>query len=434
MVTSIAILFLGVGFLLNRLGVFTAFLLALCVGWVPVSRGGRIPAEAWKAWVGPAGCSAVLLLQVWLAFHYEDNAFRRLVEPRSHSTAAPAVPFWFPSDQEEVIRWIQNHTPTGAVFLSSIELSAMVLKDAGRAVNLQPKFELASARKKFERTVKTLFDTKEPEFARMLADYQTTHILWSAQYALDRGPHSYRYIADRLRLPRESLVYRLHFRPDTFGSLRLVFRNRFFLVYEVVGDLSPRPESPSARNDYPVYNEGVFCGGTERNGESFLDDSAAARVVGQARLAHTRIADAWEAWRGGNARSAAALLRDATHGVLPDGDVYLSAARLALELKQPKGAAEYGEAAVRLNSASAEPRVFLARFYMGAGQPDRALKYANEAMALKTEDIDAFLIAAHVRMARKEFRLAAVILEEARRIDPLNLEVMELSQQVRMAR
>jgi hypothetical protein len=207
-----------------------------------------------------AGCLALALASDLLAFG---------LKPRPESP-----PTFYRGDVKTLVEWGRENTGEGEAFLANLGASAALLAYADRPTVINPKFETARLRNKFERFALTLFGSEE-ELHALCLEYGAAYFVHENHFVLDRSRKSFRYLADRLRLPAAAAAYRMQFEPEGLKLFAPAHQTSTFRVYRVLrpgGKKAPRGVFPYD----PMYDPRVF--GAEP-GDKFFDDAPVMRAA-----------------------------------------------------------------------------------------------------------------------------------------------------------
>ncbi len=222
----LVVVFAAAALLVERLSVFLVFFTALLLPGVAAAAP-------------PARHRAVLALLAALALYevaylraFEGpNPWRRWVEARCAPPPAEAVPNL--GNNGRVVAWMRRHVPERAVVLTWFPAGPMVLADAGRPVNLHSMFESSALRAKERRLREALYASEEDLFA-LCREWESDYFLYSANLLLDTTSESYRYMADRMRLPATSAAVLLHFFPERLRRFEPVYQDSYYRLFRVV--------------------------------------------------------------------------------------------------------------------------------------------------------------------------------------------------------
>ncbi len=443
LVLFLAVLFLAAGIMAQRLIVFGAFFTGLTMVYL------FIPSRSKNVGKNPSGgfsltfssrsrpvralLGACLIFQVYQAVHCDHTLFAGTIHHLfpDHTPERTIPPYT--AGRNEMLSWIKQNTAEDAVFLAHQGDSPSILTYAGRAVNLHPKLESEDLRRKYKRMLLTLFGRDENALYRMLDAFQTDYYLYPVYNLLQTGPDGERYMAGLTRLSRNSLVYRLHFDPDSFRRLRLVYRDRYAQIFRVVGE-SPGvvPDTAYAAPYFPVYDPAVF-GLTAPGNDGFFDDSRVPAVLDRISYALWMMDQAGQYLARGDRDKTLDTIRRALTGGLPDGSVYFRAAGYMMRLDDPDRGLAFIRRALADDPENPQYGKRLARIQVMRHEPDRALAVLT-AVSRQTPD-DAVVYndmgillwkTHHVAAARDNF-LRALALDPAYTQARHNLAVLERS-------
>jgi hypothetical protein len=379
LVVALAVLFAAANIMVERLTIFAVFFLGLSVVYLfPAGREEGLPAGAGASpavsfsgrsrlsWLVLAAClvfqvrEAVLCDRTFLA-----GAVRRVFPDRS---PAPILPY--ASDETDMLAWIRENTPEDAVFLSNQGNSPSILTYTGRAINLHPKLEAGGLRKKYETALLALFGEDEAALYRLLDALKADYYLYPANNLLYAGADSERYMAGLSRVSRENLTWRLHFDPDGFRRLRLVYRNRSYQIYRVVAAGDGKPGAGYVPPYFPVYDPALFAEAGPGTGGCF-DDIRAGSVLERVDYAVRTMNQAGERLSRGDRREALILIRQALTAGLPDGPIYYRAAEFMARMDNFDQAFFYIRQALAYDPANLLFQKMLAGIRLHRNEPDR---------------------------------------------------------------
>lgn len=262
---ALAAAFLLASFFAIRMFLFSAFFLAVYTAGYPemmrklaASLGGK------KAAALAAVCLALAMTSDLLAFG---------LKPRPGSP-----PTFYRGDVKTLVEWARKDTEEDEVFLGNLGASAALLAYAGRPTVINPKFETRRLRDKFGRFARAIFES-EQELHALCLEYGADYVIHENHFVLDSSDKSFRYIAGKLRLPRDAAAYRMQFEPEKLKFFSPAQQTPTFRVYRVL-----RPgEKVSGRHGFPydpIYDPRVFG---EEPGGKFFDDrmvmSASLRIL-----------------------------------------------------------------------------------------------------------------------------------------------------------
>ena len=377
MVVIIAALgFLAANIMVQRLTIFGAFFLGLAVAYLFVSAPGKTPETAddkptgWRRlkknrWLWP-----VLLICLALQIRESvcDRSWLAQLVNRAGSVRPSTRLVTYAGDHSRRLDWIRDNTPEEAVFLANQGDSPSILTDTGRAINLHPKLETAGAREKVATALFTLFGEDEEALYRLLDAWETDYYLYAANNLLDSGPDSERYLAGISRLSRRNLIYRLHFEPDGFRRLRLVYRDRSHQIYRVLDNEGDETAGAGYAPPYfPVYDPACFGPrGTGPGG--VFDDAWVSSVVRRLDDAVRLMNQAGEQLARGDHRMALEAIHQALTIGMPDGQIYSRAADYLLRLDRPGQALAYIRQALACDPDNGQYRQLLERILSGRGR------------------------------------------------------------------
>ena len=344
MVVLLAVIFLVANIMVQRMTIFGAFFLGLVIVYVfPARReetsitGNKIPGAVsfltriHFSWVLLAAC---LIFQIREAVLWDGTLFARTAKRLSTDKSLPRLAVYV-VDDIDMLEWIRRHTPETAVFLSNIENSPSILTYTGRAINQHPKMETENIRKKHRDTLMTLFGEDESALYRLLDAFQTDYYLYPVRNLLQADPDGKRYLAGLSQVSRRNLTYRLHFEPDGFRRLQLVYRNRSYQVFQVVDEKTWTNEARRYVPPYfPVYDSALFnVPGKPAGG--YFEDARVAAVMERIDYSIQTMRKAEHWLSRGDRRMTLQLIDQALTIGLPDGETFYRAAEALMWLDNP---------------------------------------------------------------------------------------------------
>jgi hypothetical protein len=258
---ALAAAFLLASFFAVRMFLFSAFFLAVCAAVYPAMI------KELAASMGGKRAAALAAAALFLAFAADLLAFG--LRPRPESP-----PTFYREDVKTLVEWARAGTRDDEVFLGNLGASAALLAYAGRPTVVNPKFETKRLRDKFERFARAIFES-ERELHALCLEYGADYFVHENHFVLDRSDKSFRYLADKLRLPTGSAAYLMQFAPDRLKLFAPAHQTSTFRVYRVLRPGEKRPAPGSFPYD-PMYDPRVF--GADRGGELF-DDAPVRRAA-----------------------------------------------------------------------------------------------------------------------------------------------------------
>ncbi|MCX7625852.1 MAG: hypothetical protein N2Z21_06535 [Candidatus Sumerlaeaceae bacterium] len=188
------------------------------------------------------------------------------------------------ADTRDVLQWLRTHTSRDDVIVAWFGLSSQIYAYADRPVVVQSKFENPYIRPKVLHLAQALV-SQPSELAGFCRRYGASYLVYEATMVLHQGTESFRYVAGCSRIATTSSIALLHFWPHELRDFRLVYQNRSFRVFEVLGDRPARAKQTHF-GWFPLYDR-QWCGVTNSSGE--LDDDALARAVERASDMENRL-------------------------------------------------------------------------------------------------------------------------------------------------
>jgi tetratricopeptide (TPR) repeat protein len=332
----------------------------------------------------------LLILQATHAVYYERGDVRQWVNARL--SPRPALPaYGTREDEDELYQWLQNLTPSDAVVLAPFELGPAILLYGDRAINLQPKFESRETRTRFRAFIQVLYGNDPDALFRLVALFQSTHLMLPSSCVLDAGPDSYRYIADCLELSASSLACRLHVAPDSFPRLRPLARNSLYTLWEVLPTPAETPHTPLGY--HPLY-DGDALGVQSR----VIQADAGARVVRRMRRAYADIETCMALLKNRRSAEAFVLARRVVMDGLPDAKVLITAAEVAVYADKLPDAAAWAKRAVWAAPNDAQTLERSAGIFLIAGQTEEAKAAARRTLELSPFSAEAWVVLGQVAM------------------------------------
>jgi len=243
--------FLVISFILylfvNRLIVFLAFFLSIFAGGLicrtgfqPVGRTGVPPVT--KKWIKVVSVSFVLL------------ALMAEVAKASIGTIDVREGLY----TVDTLRWLNKNTNKEDVILAPPRSSPEILAYTGRPIVLHAKLESKEIRDKTKRWAESLFVKDEEKLYGLCKEWGVRYFVYPIGTYSNTGPSSWSYITNNVHKDKEDVGYKLELIDDAdtqfgfefggkkfTGELRgithlpdlkhflLVYRNRFFNIYEV---------------------------------------------------------------------------------------------------------------------------------------------------------------------------------------------------------
>ncbi len=304
----LVVVFALAALLVERLSIFLVFFAALLLPGVPAAA----PPARRRALLALLAALALYEVAYLRAFE-RPNPWRRWVEARVAPPPAEAVPNL--GNNGRVVAWMRRHVPERAVILTWFPAGPMVLTDTGRPVNLHSMFESSALRAKERRLREAIYGGEEQLFA-LCREWESDYLLYSANLLLDTTSESYRYMADRMRLPSTSAAVLLHFFPERLRRFEPVYQDSYYRLFRVVKDGGATGAADVALPYEEIFDpvalgaEGTAGapGGPEALGDAYPDERTPrvlARLSG--RLAEVERGMAAEA--SGRARDAEAIYR-----------------------------------------------------------------------------------------------------------------------------
>jgi hypothetical protein len=142
---------------------------------------------------------------------------------------APVVP----DNYKPLVAWINEHTPTNAVFLANISESPVLLAYTGRPIILHSKFENRRIRERDREFLAAVYGSEEQMFT-FANKYGADYFVFDTGYLLT-GKDSRRYKADRLGDLDPSCAAMLFYaQPQRLQHFKPEFSENGYTVYRVL--------------------------------------------------------------------------------------------------------------------------------------------------------------------------------------------------------
>lgn len=399
----------GIGFFISsimvkRLTIFGSFFLGLIMACLFAGNRNRLIRII---------LVVCLVLQAGEALSPGPSLFRNILENDAgdRHRVLPTIRF---DDELNMLNWIEKNTAPDAVFLSNQERSPSLLTYTGRPIVIHPKFETKHVRDKYIETLLTLYGNDENALYRLFRSYGIDYYLYPVSNLLMTGPDAERYRAGLTRVPRQSLTYRLHFDPDGFSKLRLVFRNGAYQIYRFVREDETHA---SIRPPYfPVYDEALFR--LPGSLDPFFDDHRAEQVLSRIARAYDMIRQAEQSAAMENQNKTLVLIQESITTGLPDGIVYYRAADAALAVNRPDISLGLIQQAHADDPESTRYRKLLARLYLLNNDPDSARPLLTSLSRTTPEDPVVYNYLGIFYWKKLQYPQARFFFEQALKLDP----------------
>lgn len=150
---------------------------------------------------------------------------------------------------------VRTNIPAGAALLTSFAYGPSILAYADHPIVLNPKFESEHNTTKIEKFEHRLFENENAFYAFCRA-YNAAYFVYQVDMLLARGPESMRYRAHAMTLPKSSVVYAFHFRPQVLKHFELIYTNPHYRIYRVL-DYETEPHARKLAY-FRVYDEQMF--------------------------------------------------------------------------------------------------------------------------------------------------------------------------------
>ncbi|MGA2220731.1 MAG: hypothetical protein ABSH21_02955 [Verrucomicrobiia bacterium] len=138
-----------------------------------------------------------------------------------------------PSEYVPVVRWLNEHTPTNAVILTTITESPVFLAHTGRPIILHPKFENHDVRDRYHQFLDSIYRS-EDRFYEFAQRYGADYFVYDISFLLD-AEESRRYKADKLgNLPSTCAAVIFQEHPEQLKHFKLELAAGRFSVFRVL--------------------------------------------------------------------------------------------------------------------------------------------------------------------------------------------------------
>ena len=300
----LAIIFVGLYLFIGRLSVFVVFFTAVLCGGAVYGLSSRV------SWV-VAGC--LIPFALLLAYGFQDirhqTVLHRAIDRVIGYEHQPATFVWKVAyNDQSLVNWVQDNTPPDSVFVSRFFVAPLLLTYADRAIVVQPKWEVPGSRERVRRIHEAFYGTEEA-LAGLCDELGAQYYLLDGRATLDASQDGDRYTADALRLATSTPAYRMQFAPELLTRFRLVYQNRYYRLFHLVGDDPHNDASDFPGN--PFYDITRFGGQTGK--EAFFDDQYTADVVQECRHAEELLTTGTSALKRGSYGEANRCFMEALH-------------------------------------------------------------------------------------------------------------------------
>jgi tetratricopeptide (TPR) repeat protein len=359
--------------LVERLSVFAIYFISVCAGGVAWNIGVRRS----RVLLFLAFPLALVLTSEFLNFR-EGTGFDRIAHRWFAPAASVRMPKWRFHDLD-LVGWVRRHTSENSVFLARFGVGPLVLAYADRAIVLQPKFEAESARRKTQEFLAALY-ASEADLTQYCEKNEVDYYLLDVSSALDASKEGDRYVADALRLRKDTPAFLLQFAPEKLRHFELVFENSFYRVFRFhKGEWVDKPQEFPYQ---PIYDLAAF-GGQKIDDRPFDDHYTGAVVASMER--------AVQIFRSGVAN---------------------------YESGQPALAIDDFRRAVAIYPSLVGVHGYLGMSLAAIGRLDEALEACQEEMQLSPEEPTSHVFLGDVRYLSQDYLGADKAWHEAQRLDP----------------
>jgi tetratricopeptide (TPR) repeat protein len=152
-----------------------------------------------------------------------------------------------------LVRFVASRTTVADAFLGSSDVTALLLTFSGRtSVPLAGALTRTAAGRNAD-LVHALYED-EASLYETCRHARVAYVLYSVDMLLDATRYSPRYLAGVPALTSDSMVYRMHFEPESLRQFTLVYENDHYRLYKV----SREPETIFLTDHPPVYQRAVL--------------------------------------------------------------------------------------------------------------------------------------------------------------------------------
>ncbi len=266
-----ALIVFGAGFLMvNRMGVFWSFFLAIAVGRlfsnsraqafadIHDAPGARPPPASRRGIMfATLAVMPLLALEAFQTWNYRlpDNAYKRIIMRVARPLASSHLPGGG-NEFRRVVSWIRRSTRPNDAIAAEFGASPTILLATGRPIVLQPKFETAHIRDKVRAYFAALFSS-EDDFFSWCEKYRAAYVITMPETALLSGPGFPAWIAGHTRTPANSAAFLLHFFPGKLRHFELAYQNSRYRIYRVLS-AAARPRHVSMPYQQPIFDPAFF--------------------------------------------------------------------------------------------------------------------------------------------------------------------------------
>lgn len=264
----LGVLFLGAGFiywLVDRLSVFFAPILALCLCIVPIlllrslakkKDSARRVAISPLAWIVYAFFGTIMMLNFIIV---------NKMKPVIGEIAA---------NKTELFDWIRANTGADDPFVGNFSDGPMILLYTGRPVVLNSQYENSFIRRRTVEFYKAYFGTEDDLYA-FCAKYGIRYVMARAAAAIDLKPGGDRWSAAFTGpLPEKCAAALIQFAPETMTHFAPVFDNAQYRIVQVLRE-GEKPATPWKRGYNPRFDPSLF----EKSGSSYVNTDLSLKKI-----------------------------------------------------------------------------------------------------------------------------------------------------------
>lgn len=409
MILCLAVSFLLLNLIVQRLMGFSAVLLAVFAGnWVENYTGKNL--------LGRYVAIGSLIFLFFVNSYFRDRISNLLPLKKDISFMRIYEP-----DKKSIVKWIKENTQPTDVFLTAFETAPLVLTDTGRAIVLHPKFESSIIRNKFREFVYSLYSSEE-KFYNFCKKIGVNYFLYQVGFLFDSSREYYRYYANKPKVEKDSVVYKFHFYPRELRNFILVYQLRSFAVYKVIGEKVDSSLWNYIPPYYPIFGENLFLGIESTN---YLDDKAVLIVFSKIITQDNLINEAVRYIEQNKYQEAKSSLIEAISLKIPSPDAYFLLGNIHMYMNEFDEAIKNYTLSIRYDKNKSKAYANLATAYIKKGLNDRALDYAKKAVELDPKNSDSITTLGIIYARQGKLSLAISIFEKAIQIDPSNVFAKE---------
>lgn len=237
-ITSFLLLWMAAAFialfaLIQRMDVFAAFFLCVLAGAIA-------PRKPFSA----KGVALLAILCALVGFNYRYLGRLYMV-----NMTPPQEPV------KSVLKFIRENTGKDDVILAQFPFSPVICAYTDRPVILHSKFENSEVREKVREFYAALY-APEQEFYGFCKKYDVQYFVFEPAMVLDTAQESVRYVADRMKLGKNSTAVLMQFLPAALQRFQLVYQSPNHRVYRVLSD--NETTHPTDFPPLPIYDSHGF--------------------------------------------------------------------------------------------------------------------------------------------------------------------------------